>query len=44
MGVFPPLSVIEIADIMVGMDVNACVGTGFTDSDIDVNSKTAFLR
>ncbi len=47
MGIFPPRSVIEIADIMVGMGVNAYVGARFTDSGFtgaDMNSKTAFLR
>ncbi len=44
MGIFPPRSVIEIGNIMVGMGVNAYVGTGFTGADIDVNSKIAFLR
>ncbi len=29
---------------MVGMGVKAYVGAGFTDSGIDANSKTAFLR
>ncbi len=43
MGIFPPRSVIEIANIKVGMGVKAYVGTGFTDSDIDFKSKTTLI-